>query len=234
MQLLTASIQYVINVVMTLPAIVYLDKFGRRPALIIGSFLMMTWLFISGALQQYYGEPNTDETRTVENENITWIIRNNRPVSTAVISCSYLFVASFATTWGPVSWTYPAEIFPSKIRAKAVSLTTATNWFFNMVLAFAVPPLLWNISYNMYYIFGAFNAAAFIHMLLMAPETKGFTLEEMDDVFNSGIPAWRTSGKSSRLDQLEKEIKDGNLKVATHKEEADVREEDTLKQTEKV
>ncbi|KAJ0109804.1 mfs glucose [Diaporthe amygdali] len=230
--LLTASIQYVINVVMTLPAIVYLDRFGRRPALIIGSFLMMTWLFISGALQQYYGQPNTAETRTVENENITWIILNNRPVSSAVISCSYLFVASFATTWGPVSWTYPAEIFPSKIRAKAVSLTTATNWFFNMVLAFAVPPLLWNISYNMYYIFGAFNAAAFIHMILMAPETKGFTLEEMDDVFNSGIPAWRTSGKSSRLDQLEKEIQEGNLKVAPKTET--VAKEDTLEQTEKV
>ncbi|KAL2286883.1 hypothetical protein FJTKL_06408 [Diaporthe vaccinii] len=228
--LLTASIQYVINVIMTLPAIIYLDKFGRRPALIIGSFLMMTWLFISGSLQQYYGQPNTDETRTVENENITWIILNNRPVSSAVISCSYLFVASFATTWGPVSWTYPAEIFPSKIRAKAVSLTTATNWFFNMVLAFAVPPLLWNISYNMYYIFGAFNAAAFIHMLLMAPETKGFTLEEMDDVFNSGIPAWRTSGKRSRLDQLEKEIQEGKLKVgAPH-----VHDEDTVEQTEKV
>lgn len=46
--LTTASIQYVINVVLTLPAILYLDKFGRRPALIIGSFLMMVFLFTSG------------------------------------------------------------------------------------------------------------------------------------------------------------------------------------------
>ena len=46
--LATAAILYVINVAMTLPAIIYLDKFGRRPALIVGSFLMMTWLFISG------------------------------------------------------------------------------------------------------------------------------------------------------------------------------------------
>lgn len=47
--LTTASIQYVINVVLTLPAIIFLDRFGRRPALIIGSFLMMMWLFISGS-----------------------------------------------------------------------------------------------------------------------------------------------------------------------------------------
>jgi hypothetical protein len=46
--LLTASIQYIINVVLTLPAIFFLDKWGRRPSLIVGSFLMMTWLFISG------------------------------------------------------------------------------------------------------------------------------------------------------------------------------------------
>lgn len=48
--LATASIQYVINVALTLPAIMFLDKWGRRPSLILGSFGMMTWLFISGEL----------------------------------------------------------------------------------------------------------------------------------------------------------------------------------------
>lgn len=211
--LATASIQYVINVVLTLPAIMFLDKWGRRPSLILGSFGMMTWLFISGALQQYYGQPNDERTWTPQNSDITWLVHNNRPVSSAIVSCSYLFVATFATTWGPVSWTYPAEIFPSKIRAKAVSLATATNWFWNMVLAFGVPPLLWNISYKMYYIFGAFNAAAFVHMSLLAPETKGYTLEEMDEVFDSGRPAWKKHKKRSRLEELEREIEAGNIKV---------------------
>ncbi|KAF6818995.1 High-affinity glucose transporter 4 [Colletotrichum musicola] len=214
--LLTASIQYIINVLLTLPAIMFIDKLGRRPLLIGGSFMMMAWLFISGALQQYYGQPNTEETKTTENESVSWLIVGNRPVSSAVVSCSYLFVATFATTWGPVSWTYPAEIFPSKIRAKAVSLATSTNWFWNMVLAFAVPPLLWNINYKMYYIFATFNALAFIHTTLFAPETKGFTLEEMDDVFNSGMPAWKTHKRTSRLDDLENEIATGNLKVNRH------------------
>lgn len=141
------------------------------------------------------------------------MVINNKPVSSAIVACSYLFVATFATTWGPVSWTYPSEIFPSKVRAKAVSLATASNWFWNMVLAFAVPPLLWNISYKMYYIFAAFNAAAFVHMSLMAPETKGYTLEEMDEVFDSGLPAWKRYKKTSRLEELEKAIETGALKV---------------------
>lgn len=51
--LMTATIQYVINVVFTLPAILFLDKWGRRPSLVIGAFLMMTWLFIIGLSWTY-------------------------------------------------------------------------------------------------------------------------------------------------------------------------------------
>lgn len=108
--LLTSSIQYIINVVLTLPAIIFIDKWGRRPSLVIGAFLMMVLLFISGALQAIYGEPNTDATRTPQNSDITWVILDNHAVSSAIVACSYLFVATFSTTWGPSSWTYPAEV----------------------------------------------------------------------------------------------------------------------------
>lgn len=211
-ELLTASIQYIINVAMTLPAILYLDRFGRRPALLIGSFLMATWLFTTGALQASYGNPNPDLT----DKDISWVVpKEHSAVSKGIVACSYLFVATFATTWGPTSWTYPSEIFPAKVRAKAVSLATASNWTWNCILAFAVPPLLWSINWKMYMIFGTFNALAFIHMFLTAPETKGKTLEEMDDVFDSGIPAWKAGKVGSRIDQLERDIETGNLKVAT-------------------
>lgn len=211
-ELLTASIQYIINVAMTLPAILYLDRFGRRPALLIGSFLMATWLFTTGALQASYGNPNPDKS----DKDISWVVpKEHSAVSKGIVACSYLFVATFATTWGPTSWTYPSEIFPAKVRAKAVSLATASNWTWNCILAFAVPPLLWSINWKMYMIFGTFNALAFIHMFLTAPETKGKTLEEMDDVFDSGIPAWKAGKVGSRIDQIERDIETGNLKVAT-------------------
>jgi hypothetical protein len=71
---------------------------------------MMVLLFISGALQAIYGESNTDATRTPQNSDITWIILDNHAVSSAIVACSYLFVATFSTTWGPSSWTYPAEV----------------------------------------------------------------------------------------------------------------------------
>lgn len=211
--LLAAAIQYILNVTLTLPAIVYLDRFGRRPAMLIGSFLMMTFLFINGALQAVYGQANVPPLTNSTNSDISWIVHDNKKVSQTIVAFTYLFVCAFATTWGPTSWTYPAEIYPLKIRAKAVSLATASNWFWNCVLAFAVPPLLWNINWKMYMLFATFNGLAFIHMFFTAPETKGKTLEEMDDVFNSGLPPWRAVSTGSRLDQLQKDIEAGNLKI---------------------
>lgn len=98
-----------------------------------------------------------------------------------------------------------------KVRAKAVSISTASNWTFNCALAWAVPPLLENISYKTYFIFAAFNSAAFIHVLFCFPETCGRTLEEMEDVFGQGhaFAAWkvtRTTGVKT-LDQVARPAK---------------------------
>jgi len=199
-----SSIQYVLNVVMTIPAILFIDRWGRRPVLLIGSTFMALWLFLIGGLMGRFGGPTT----LADNKTTTWAIQNNDPASHAVIACSYLFVCSFAISWGPVSWTYPAEIYPMRIRAKAVSLSTASNWAFNFALAYAVPPLLESIQYRTYFIFAAFCVAMTIHVFFMFPETKGRTLEEMDELFNSDVPAWKThSQPASRLDRDIEEIK---------------------------
>jgi hypothetical protein len=105
-ELLTASVQYIINVIMTLPAIIYLDRFGRRPALLLGSLGMMTLLFFSGGFQGRYGRPMNDTDPEDLKKDITWTLgKDHSGVSKFVVACSYLFVATFATTWGPVSWT---------------------------------------------------------------------------------------------------------------------------------
>ncbi|CUS07686.1 unnamed protein product [Tuber aestivum] len=206
--LLPASIQYIINVVMTIPAIIWMDRWGRRPTLLFGSFAMMSLLLISGSIQGAFGQHQPDPS-----DAVTWYMVNKETQANAVVACSYLFVATFAITWGPVSWTMPAEVFPNKVRAMAVSLSTASNWACNCGLAFAVPPLLRTINWRMYMIFAAFNGAAFVHMFFTAPETKGITLEEMDDVFDSGRPPWKTRSLVSRLDNLQKDIAAGNVKV---------------------
>lgn len=94
--LLTASIQYILNVVLTIPAIFFLDKFGRRRTMLIGSALMASWLIVVGILEGYYGKPNPDQSGPLG--ALTWIVGSEHPhICVAIVVCSYLFVCTFAS-----------------------------------------------------------------------------------------------------------------------------------------
>ncbi|KAF9239287.1 hypothetical protein BU15DRAFT_74709 [Melanogaster broomeanus] len=173
-----------------------IDRWGRRPLLISGTILMGFFLCLVGGLQGRYGEWGTI------NDSPVWIITNHDSVTKGIIVCSYLFVCSFAVTLGPVTWTYPAEIFPMKVRAKAVSVVTATNWVFGFALAWAVPPALSSIAWKTYFIFAAFNFTAAIHFIFCFPETAQRTLEEIEEVFSQGhtFSAWAISRDVGKRD----------------------------------
>jgi hypothetical protein len=98
--LVSSSIQYVINVIMTVPALLFMDRWGRRPTLMIGATLMATWMFANAGILGKYGVHRPDGIDNIR--EATTEVRG--AASKAVIACSYLFVASFAPTWGPVSW----------------------------------------------------------------------------------------------------------------------------------
>lgn len=110
--LLPSSITYVLNVIMTIPALLYIDRWGRRPTLLVGAALMMTWMFANAGLLATYGTVPYKGQFKSEAESIAI---TGAPAK-AVIACTYLFVASYAPTWGPVSWIYPPELFPLRVR----------------------------------------------------------------------------------------------------------------------
>jgi len=127
---------------------------------------MATWLFANAGLLASYGTyagpKGVDNTPAAS-------IKITGPPSKAVIACSYLFVASFAPTWGPVSWIYPPELYPLRVRGKAVALSTSANWAFNFALGYFVPPAFVNIQWRTYLLFGVFCVAMFIHVFFMFP-----------------------------------------------------------------
>src|SRR3978361_1800158 len=93
--LVPSSIQYVINVVMPIPALLFVDRWGRRPTLLIGAALMATWLFANAGILAQYGTPQPNGFHGIR-EATTSV---TGAASKAVIACSFLFVASFAPTW---------------------------------------------------------------------------------------------------------------------------------------
>ncbi|KAJ5783090.1 Major facilitator superfamily domain general substrate transporter [Penicillium paradoxum] len=194
--LLASSIQYIINVVMTIPALIWVDRWGRRPTLLIGSTLMMTWMFANAGIMGKYGVVVPGGINGVAEASM----RLSGAPAKGLIACTYLFVASFAPTWGPVSWLYPM-----RVRGKAVSLATSFNWAFNTALGLFVPVAFTTIRWKTYVIFGVFLFVMTIHVFLLFPETAGKTLEETQQIFEDpngipfiGTPAWRTSHNTKR------------------------------------
>lgn len=196
--LLVSSVTFIVNVLFTIPALKYVDRWGRRPTLLVGALLMMLLLLINGSLFAAYSKkpapnqfPSKAESMFVE--GVPAII---------IVVCTYLFVASFAPTWGPVSWIYPSELFPLRVRGKAVALATSSNWAFNFALAYFVPPAFANIRYGVYFLFAGFCALMFAHVYFFFPETSQKPLEEIEDMFDDtragstkfiGTKAWTTS-----------------------------------------
>lgn len=128
--LLASSIQYIINVIMTIPALIWVDRWGRRPTLLIGSALMAAFMYANGGILASHGERIPGGLNGVP--EVSMVLEG--AAAKGLIACTYLFVASYAPTWGPVSWIYPPELFPLRLRAKGVSLVTSGNWAFNTAL----------------------------------------------------------------------------------------------------
>lgn len=199
--LLASSIQYIINVIMTVPALIWVDRWGRRPTLLIGAALMMTWMFANAGIMAAHGEVVPGGIKGQAEASM----RLSGAPAKGLIACTYLFVASYAPTWGPVSWVYPPELYPLRVRGKAVALATSSNWAFNTALGLFVPVAFANIRWQTYLIFGVFLVAMFIHVFFLFPETAGKTLEETEAIFEDpngipyiGTPAWKTKHDAKR------------------------------------
>lgn len=182
---------------MTVPALIWMDSWGRRPTLLVGAFFMMIFMYANAGIIAVHSVPPYPGEFPSSAESFSL---SGAP-ATAVIACTYLFVASYAPTWGPGSWIYPPELYPLRVRGKAVALATSANWAFNFALAYFVPPAFATIKWRVYLMFGIFLTAMFLHTFFLFPETASKPLEEIEAIFDDstpgsirflGTPAWKT------------------------------------------
>ncbi|KAJ6441113.1 sugar transporter [Purpureocillium lavendulum] len=139
------------------------------------------------------------------NDILTWSISGSP--AKAVIALAYIFVGVYGLTWAPVAWIYCSEVFPLRYRAKGVGLAAAGNWIFNLALAFFVPPAFTNIQWKAYMIVGTFCFAMTVHAFLTYPETARKSLEEIDELFEHNVAAWRTTHAGKTFEDKVDEVR---------------------------
>lgn len=165
--LLLTIIVGVVNFLFTIIAVKTVDKKGRKPLMLIGALgmaiamLSLGFVFFSGA------------------------------TGYLALACMMLYVASFAMSWGPVTWVLLSEIFPNKIRGKAMAVAVAAQWISNYLVSLTFPIMnddtklteLFNHGFA-YWVYGIMSLLAMWFVWKFVPETKGKTLEEMENLWD--------------------------------------------------
>ncbi|KAF2440378.1 general substrate transporter [Karstenula rhodostoma CBS 690.94] len=108
------------------------------------------------------------------------------PAGYFALVCIFLFAGFFQWGWGPVCWIYVSEIPAARLRSLNVAIAAATQWLFNFVVARATPNMLATVGangYGAFLIYACFCFSMFFFVWFFIPETKGLSLEKMDDLF---------------------------------------------------
>lgn len=172
-----------VNVLATLIAIAWIDRLGRRPLLFAGLTGMAVSLAMVGISFAGFSNTPTGPTSVTVGGVITLV---------ALV----IFIASFAFSLGPITWTMIAEIFPNRVRGKAVSLATAVNW----AAAFLVTQFFLSIvnaigEATTFFVFSALCVIAFVWAYFRVPETRGRSLEEIQELWGpDALPPSRSGG----------------------------------------
>jgi len=148
-----------INLLFTFVAIAFVDKSGRRALLLIGTAVQTIALFMVG-----------------------WMF-HAQIQGIGLLLCVILFIAAFAMAMGPIPWIICSEIFPNKVRGRAMSVSTFTIWLSCYIVAQTFPMLNDNPAIGpakTFWVYAVVSLLSFVFVMAMMPETKGKTLEEIE------------------------------------------------------
>ncbi len=157
-----------VNLVFTFVAIGFVDKAGRRPLLLIGTAMQAIALGLVG-----------------------WMFHTQRG-GLALLVCVVLFIAAFAMAMGPIGWLFCSEIFPNKVRGRAMSVAAFTVWVSCYLVALTFPMLNDSAAIGpakTFWIYAVVSFASFLFVLAWIPETKGRTLEQIETMWSRSAAA---------------------------------------------
>ncbi|CAK7235885.1 Plasma membrane low glucose sensor [Sporothrix bragantina] len=164
----TTIIINVVALVSTVPGLYLVETIGRRKLLLAGAAGMALMQLIVAVIG---------------------VTISSDAANKAVVSMICIYIFFFEFSWGPCAWVVTGEIFPLHIRAKALSMTTASNWFWNFVLGFVTPYMVDSgpgnagLGFKVFFVWTAFCLIAVVFVAGFIYETKGLSLEQVDELF---------------------------------------------------
>ncbi|KAI4593553.1 glucose transporter [Pestalotiopsis sp. 9143b] len=177
---LISIITNVINVVSTIPGLVVVESWGRRNLLMIGAMGMAICQLTIAIFASIVNNAETESSSKI------------------LIIFVSLFIFFYAASWGPVCWVVTAEIYPLKIRAKAMSVSTASNWLLNFGIAYGTPYMVStgagaaDLGSKVFYVWGAFCILSGLFVYCMVYETSKISLEQIDEMYERVDHAWNS------------------------------------------
>jgi sugar porter (SP) family MFS transporter len=169
------------NVVFTIVAILLLDKLGRRFFLLFGTSCLTVALVGLGV---FFASPGLQRS-------IGWL----------ALACLLFYIFGFAIGLGPVFWLMISEIFPLQMRGPAMAVCTMFNWGFNFLIAYTFLTLTDLITKSgAFWLYAFFGVCALVFFATLVPETRGRTLEQIQDDIGADDAGARPSESRPRLE----------------------------------
>nr|GAT57997.1 predicted protein [Mycena chlorophos] len=149
------------------PAILYIDRSGRKPLLRGGSAVMaISHLSIAVLVLQFQSEWSSHAFAA-------WV----------AVAWIYTFTFAYGVSFGPIGWVLPSEVFPLSMRGRGVALSTASNWSNNFIIGLITPAMMDVSPAATFLTFATACFVAYLWATYRVPETAGVALEDMDRVF---------------------------------------------------
>lgn len=169
LSLLATGVVGIITFLGTIPAVLFTDQLGRKPILISGAFLMATCHIVIAILTSIFHN--------------SW----QSHIAAGWVACAFvwIFALGFSYSWGPCSWIIITEIFPLSVRSKGLSIAVSANWMNHFIIGQVTPSMLQHLGYGTFILFGIFSFLGGCFIMFLVPETKGVSLEEMEELFGN-------------------------------------------------
>lgn len=178
----TSIILGVVNFASTFVGIWAIERLGRRHCLLIGSVGMSICFIIYsvlGSVNLYYHGSSGP---------------THKPTGNALIFITCLFIFFFASTWAGGVYSIISEIYPLRIRSKAMGIASAGNWLFGFLISFFTPFITSDIHFYYGFVFTGCLIFSFFFVYFFVYETKGLSLEEVDELYSSDVKPWKSGG----------------------------------------